>query len=526
MLSVGKPNMATTPDSDPPNTPGGPEPQTTQPHWLTPTSSGFKPEYDYLSTLILLCQAHGIDEFEKTFSDLLNAVGETAYSRTPPAWPRACTINSSGSEDCFKFSLDGWDSLEDMVHCLYCEIKDVREKMEAGAAQQRTCVLVAETHHPLALEVLGAAFDLDPGFLIRHIRESTGERIYDTDSLEVLSRAFASCITASKKSDDGQVSHKGDYVAITGRSDGFHVPARSDYEERLGYTGIGSNNSCVSCCRVSKYGCGLPFLYHTTQTWSFADQRGIGLILVAPSSHIQGFVDRLRPNSPYSPEYHLWYYNNIFSRGARLPVNIQYLCKHNIAPVFGTSKNLARLGTAVFDEFGGLKSLLTTRDSLLNPTQTLSTKHDLDLLFWAGDISLPQATLTIILPWLLAASAWRRNIEQLDGRLNHLRTIAMTNPSLETFKPIPLLRQYVADLQDALREMKDAVREEEAQAFAQLQQTDNPVDTFRPETLDSIVDMLLKQADALSLKASNEIQLVIGSVTIQVPLPASQVHDV
>jgi hypothetical protein len=102
----------------------------------------------------------------------------------------------------------------------------------------------------------------------------------------------------------------------------------------------------------------------------------------------------------------------------------------------------------------------------------------------------------------------------------------MTNPSLETFKPIPLLRQYVADLQDALREMKDAVREEEAQAFAQLQQTDNPVDTFRPETLDSIVDMLLKQADALSLKASNEIQLVIGSVTIQVPLPASQVHDV
>jgi hypothetical protein len=88
----------------------------------------------------------------------------------------------------------------------------------------------------------------------------------------------------------------------------------------------------------------------------------------------------------------------------------------------------------------------------------------------------------------------------------------MSSPSLETFKPIPLLRQYVAEVQDNLREIKDSIGEEETQAIAQLQ----PLAQFRLETLDSIFDNLLKQASALSSKASNEIQLVIGTVTIQV----------
>jgi hypothetical protein len=88
----------------------------------------------------------------------------------------------------------------------------------------------------------------------------------------------------------------------------------------------------------------------------------------------------------------------------------------------------------------------------------------------------------------------------------------MSSPSLETFKPIPLLRQYVAEVQDNLREIKDSIGEEETQAIAHLQS----LAQFCLETLDSIFDNLLKQASALSSKASNEIQLVIGTVTIQV----------
>lgn len=67
-------------------------------------------------------------------------------------------------------------------------------------------------------------------------------------------------------------------------------------------------------------------------------------------------------------------------------------------------------------------------------------------------------------------------------------------------------------LQDALREVKDAIREEDDVAFAELQK----VAGHKLETLDSIFDTLLKQANALSQTASNEVQLVIGPVTIQV----------
>jgi hypothetical protein len=88
----------------------------------------------------------------------------------------------------------------------------------------------------------------------------------------------------------------------------------------------------------------------------------------------------------------------------------------------------------------------------------------------------------------------------------------MSTPSLASFKPIPLLRQLVTELHGLLREIKDDIGEEESQAFVKLQ----TLAQFRLETLDSIFDTLLKQASALSSKVSNDIQLVIGSVTIQV----------
>jgi hypothetical protein len=84
-------------------------------------------------------------------------------------------------------------------------------------------------------------------------------------------------------------------------------------------------------------------------------------------------------------------------------------------------------------------------------------------------------------------------------------------------------------MQGVLRDMKDDIGDEENQAFVQLQTLAQfrmeTLAQFRMETLDSIFDMLLKQASALSSKASNEIQLVIGSVTIQVMTPITQVHQ-
>jgi hypothetical protein len=202
-------------------------------------------------------------------------------------------------------------------------------------------------------------------------------------------------------------------------------------------------------------------------------------------------------------------------------MSINFFRYNGISPVFGKSPlDSEYMYPTAFDEFGALKHLLTTKHSLLNPTRAETSKDELDLFFSVGNESLKPAALSVVLVWVLAASAWRLNLEQLDRRLDRLRTIAMSNPSLATFKPIPLLRQYVAEVQDALREIKDGIGEKDNQALAQLQS----LAQSRLETLDSIFDTLLKQTGALSSKASNEIQLVIGSVTIQVMTPISQLH--
>jgi hypothetical protein len=239
------------------------------------------------------------------------------------------------------------------------------------------------------------------------------------------------------------------------------------------------------------------------------------LILIAPSFYRNedGFLRRLRWTPAYSPENFLWY-GKVVGRSARLPPSLQFI-RDNINLSAADQFQLdSDPDSTHFDEFGELKHMLTTKYSLLNPTRAESTKDELAILLSVGSDSQEPAALAIVLPWLLSASAWRRNIELLDRQLNQLRTTAMLSPSLATFKPIPLLRQSVADLEEALRQMKDAIREEEVQAFAQVQK----LAQFRLETIDSVFDTLLKQASVLSSKASNEIQLVIGSVTIQVML--------
>lgn len=157
---------------------------------------------------------------------------------------------------------------------------------------------------------------------------------------------------------------------------------------------------------------------------------------------------------------------------------------------------------------------MTTKISVLNPTRAQSAKDELDLLFGDAQNSLSAEKLAVVLPWLMVAYAWRLNVRYLSRRLNQLRDKAMSDPSLRTFRPIPMLRQNVADLQDALQEAKDSIGEADTLAFAELEKlAGHPL-----ESLDGIFDTLLKQASALYLTASNEIQLVIGSVTIMVIL--------
>jgi hypothetical protein len=162
-----------------------------------------------------------------------------------------------------------------------------------------------------------------------------------------------------------------------------------------------------------------------------------------------------------------------------------------------------------FDAYSRVAKLLTVKSSYFTKESRVS---GFDLLFGEDDKNLTLASFRIAFLWLLAVSAWQGNIQAFDRYLEKLSNNAMSTPSLKTFRPIPTLRQNIADLRDGIQLSKDRIGEADGAAFRDLQ----GVTTHRLEPLDSVFETLLQRTSALSAKASNEIQLVIGSVTIQV----------
>lgn len=124
--------------------------------------------------------------------------------------------------------------------------------------------------------------------------------------------------------------------------------------------------------------------------------------------------------------------------------------------------------------------------------------------------------MTRILASAIIASVWRRNVEYVDRRLNMFRHQAIAQPSLDIFHPLTLLRRNIADLQDALAHAKSST-----EVFASISMEElRRIAGSRVPSLLAPYEVLLDQVKAMSISLSNEIQLVIGSVTVQVcPLP-------
>lgn len=170
----------------------------------------------------------------------------------------------------------------------------------------------------------------------------------------------------------------------------------------------------------------------------------------------------------------------------------------------------------LFDTFSRMHHLLINKSSIFDSQTTEAAEfNSLDALFGHGSDSVDSTSFRMILPRLLAISAWQTNIQTLDRHLQALSSRAMSKPSLDAFRPIPVLRKYVADLRFAIRDAQAEVRGAEMAVFAKFQEATE----HRLESLDRIFESLLRQSDALSAAAGNEIQLVIGSVTIQVSSP-------
>jgi hypothetical protein len=163
-------------------------------------------------------------------------------------------------------------------------------------------------------------------------------------------------------------------------------------------------------------------------------------------------------------------------------------------------------------------AFLTTLDLLRSKSSNFlksQSVNERDLIFGEYAKSLTPENVGIVLQWLLTVSLWKTNIRVFESQLHKLSNLAMSKPSLKTFRPIPTLRQHIIDMRDALQQVKDGIGSETIAAFSELQKTTN----HQLESLDSVFETLLIKTDALSAKASNEIQLVIGSVTIQVLSP-------
>jgi hypothetical protein len=257
----------------------GPEPRTTQAKYLTPTPSGFDPEYDYLSTLKTLSEAAGLNT--DNLSSLLRRIEmfEGADSSQSP-WkcpPRACIIDGLSSSNVFVDMLANSPGEEGTtVEWMYRGIQQIQQTFMAKS-RQSTCVLLAETQNPLAFQVLGTALGLDPKFLLQHVSNNLQARpisllAKSTDHdprfvtreiklrMASLSDLFFKCCVDSRETGDDDLKEERMANAAADESSSFHIQGRADLQIKgsNALTDVSRWNfgpNCISCCRISTHGC-------------------------------------------------------------------------------------------------------------------------------------------------------------------------------------------------------------------------------------------------------------------------------
>lgn len=520
--------MSSSTANSPPQAPSIREPQAELMRYLSPTPDGYSLEYDYLATLRSLIEAE--------CGDVANPPWRIrASTRDWQARNRSCRvrlIDDTASVDHLQLTDEIEPGDPRTLPYIFDQINNMRQKL-LHQAQENVRVLVVDRINDVALQIIGAAFDLNPSFFLLHHNEKYGPDRW-ASKLDELDHRFRSLLGATKRSSDGiDENQRSDLQdpPTTGWEHGVHIRGRASMSSHVGeerHTGVVSSG--ISCCRVSANGCGLSLFY---QFVSFiADlmltKSDPGLILTKCVA--DGDFDlRWFFSPPFAPGNGLWYGAKYGPRACQ-PLNVQLF--HEARDGFSLSKEVISSDRALsyrceflfgrspmleaaldtFDVFNALCRILTMKSSVLNPTRAVSRQNELNLLFGQGSGSLSPSSYRLILPWLLAASQWQDNLRTYGRRLKTLSNQAMLKPSLKTFKPVPALRQDVADAQEALQVAKDSISEARGAAFADRQE----IVEHKLQALDAIFETLSKQADALSSAASNEIQLIIGTVTIQV----------
>lgn len=161
------------------------------------------------------------------------------------------------------------------------------------------------------------------------------------------------------------------------------------------------------------------------------------------------------------------------------------------------------------------------------PPYFLSYAIDLILLdeqngkFIFGLENISTSLFIRLLASFMVLNVWRSNVGYIEQRLEYYRHEAIVHPSLDTFQPLTTLRMNIADLERAIID----ARKESRSSFADLMHAFDKKHNTQAKLPEVAYESLLQRVRAMSTLLNNEIQLIIGSVTVQVHNTLSEASE-
>lgn len=113
-----------------------------------------------------------------------------------------------------------------------------------------------------------------------------------------------------------------------------------------------------------------------------------------------------------------------------------------------------------------------------------------------------------VLAQLLWPLAWRENVSALRDKLEAQRYAALLSPSGSSYRPLITLRRAVADTRAAIVNVKGSIA-------SLTEETIRAIQTDPKMTLSGVYESLLTEIDNINGELNDDIQLIIGAVTIQ-----------
>ena len=245
--------MTEAPQNAPSVAASAPEPQADQIQYLMPTPPEFAPEYDYFAVVQSLIDTAGLRESDSSYQSPFQPLDAPMKNRKDTS-SDAMPMRSYGFGRLVRLPCD---SPEITVEEMYREIQILRGLL-IGETQGGKSILIVDNISPTSLQILGAAMNLDPTFLLRHHNEALDNPEWVSEMNKLRSRFFSLVAAAKKRRaerDTFQVSSTDEDLKLHLR----YRASKSDGPEN-GY----EISSHISCYFITANVCEYPLLIRLT----------------------------------------------------------------------------------------------------------------------------------------------------------------------------------------------------------------------------------------------------------------------